>query len=178
MRLFFALWPSSAVRAELARWTVAAGQPVDRRNLHLTLAFLGEQPSDALPRLFEAGRHLHMQPFRLRLDRLDCFPQSAVRVAMPSQVPAALYALRLDLRSSLASLGIRCEPESWRPHVTLTRRYTNILVQRDGLDLLWPVSDFCLIESLGAHGRTVYRVLARFGKNAANARSGLPGSMG
>ena len=47
VRLFFALWPSDAVRAALAEWAkvlhgACGGRPTRAGNLHMTLAFLGE----------------------------------------------------------------------------------------------------------------------------------------
>ena len=60
LRLFFALWPSDVLRAELAAAAASAcaqvkGEPVPPRNLHVTLVFLGSAPGAALAPLIEAG---------------------------------------------------------------------------------------------------------------------------
>ena len=52
LRLFYALWPDQATRAALMRLQSGlAGRRIAPGNLHLTLAFLGMQPSALLPQL-------------------------------------------------------------------------------------------------------------------------------
>ena len=63
-RLFFALWPDSAVRAVLqascqAVTVSCGGRPVPPRNYHLTLAFLGQVDSADLAGIRAAAAQVH-----------------------------------------------------------------------------------------------------------------------
>ncbi len=56
MRLFFAVWPPLAVAEALAAWArrlqrETGGRAVAAKNIHLTLAFLGEVSEERLPAL-------------------------------------------------------------------------------------------------------------------------------
>ena len=44
------------------------GKPVDRRNWHITLAFIGEFPERRIPELQKRVDRIEMQPFRLVFD--------------------------------------------------------------------------------------------------------------
>ncbi len=73
LRLFFAL-PCPADQAQaIGRWRDEQGldgRAVPLANLHLTLAFLGAQPADALAEIARLGESIHAEAFELRLDRL------------------------------------------------------------------------------------------------------------
>ena len=54
VRLFFALWPDSAMQAKLAAWAKQAagrGRAMRQENIHLTLAFLGATDVSHVPDL-------------------------------------------------------------------------------------------------------------------------------
>ena len=71
VRLFFALWPPEEVRQAL--WRSGAplreacrGQPVAKRNLHLTLLFLGGVDEDRLEDIEADAAGVSVQPFSPR----------------------------------------------------------------------------------------------------------------
>ena len=73
VRLFFALWPASALQAKLAAWAkqvAGRGRAMRRENLHLTLAFLGATDAALVPDLIALAASARFTPIRLPLDRV------------------------------------------------------------------------------------------------------------
>lgn len=124
LRLFFALPLPGPVASAMALWRDTlgcGGQPVAVTNLHLTLAFLGSQPSDRLDDLLALADGIQATAFPLHLDRLDLWQQGLLHLA-PSQPPAALLELVTTLAERLDAAGFPQEHRIYRPHVTLARR--------------------------------------------------------
>jgi RNA 2',3'-cyclic 3'-phosphodiesterase len=127
LRLFFALWPSSALRRALA---VAAGpvvaqiegQPVPAANLHVTLAFLGSVPDPTVAHLSEIGGQGGYPAIELDFDQLEYWPKPKVLVAMPSRVPPVGTAMAERLWQRIERLGFARDTRPWRPHLTLARK--------------------------------------------------------
>ena len=66
-RLFFALWPTDELRAEIQAATSAIihasrGRPIPARNLHVTLLFLGDVSAEKLAAVQQAGAQLAGSP--------------------------------------------------------------------------------------------------------------------
>ena len=105
--------------------------PVSAENLHLTLLFLGHQPTSQIPLLSQQASQvveaLALPPFAIRLDRLGLFPKARVAWMAPSQPPEPLLRLEAELRAALAAVGIGVEDRPYRPHVTLLRKATRLL---------------------------------------------------
>ena len=51
---------------------------VDRRNWHVTLAFIGPCPENRIPYRLERADELRVEPFRLYFDRLEYWPRPRV----------------------------------------------------------------------------------------------------
>ncbi len=87
-------------------------------NLHVTLAFLGEQPDwrDAA----EALETVEGEPGVLALDRLDSFPRGGV-LYRGSGDDGAVRSLAAAAASALSRAGFRLEKRSFKAHVTLCR---------------------------------------------------------
>lgn len=131
-RLFVAISLEEAVRKAIARLIgqlMPDGEGVrwiDPKNLHLTLAFLGDAPASQTTLLAEAigevaARHL---PFELGLAGVGAFPQiQRPRVIWVGVAEGAAAATRLrdDLQSSLVPLGYHREERAFSPHVTIGR---------------------------------------------------------
>src|SRR5579871_2154924 len=133
MRLFLAAELPQGVRDELAQWTREAvgrgSQPrrVEPESLHITLCFLGEQPSSAVTQIAAAlddSAELVGAVDELRLGAPVWLPLRrprvlAVEVGDPS---GALRRLRDALAGELArSLAWDPGHERFRPHVTVAR---------------------------------------------------------
>ena len=160
-RLFFALWPDHRQRERLRDVVnsvakTVEGQPVDRRNWHVTLAFIGAFPEHRIPLLLERAVEIRVEPFRLNFDRLEFWPRPRVASLTAATVPAELQALVDALNSVLRDAGIEPEERVYRPHITVVRRAraftTERLAQRTSTE--W--SSFELMESVSGPGGVSY----------------------
>lgn len=177
LRSFVAIGLPDPVADELAAVQdhFAVGRSVAWENLHLTLAFLGDQSPEALGRANEALAALRAAPFALRLAGLEPFGGRVPRaiVARTSAAPA-LAALEDRVTRALRQAGLSFPRQRFRPHVTLLRLPRSLtrgeLTRlRDALDLTagfrgrpFTVTGFGLWQSvLGPEG-PVYRELAGY----------------
>ena len=160
-RLFFALWPDHRQRERLrdvinSVAKTVEGQPVDRRNWHITLAFIGAFPEHRIPFLLERAAEIRVEPFRLNFDRLEYWPRPRVASLTAATVPAELQALVDALNGVLRDAGIEPEERVYRPHITVVRRAraftTERLAQRTSTE--W--SSFELMESVSGPGGVSY----------------------
>lgn len=131
-RLFLALEPSEADRAELAAWRDAAVagradlRPVPPETLHLTLVFLGYRPEKEIPRIAEVAfegigdaaavaldlRSVKAVPPRSpRLFALDLGDPEGRAAAIQAAASGALDRERF----------YKPEKRPWWPHITLAR---------------------------------------------------------
>lgn len=134
MRLFLAVLPPQRIRREVALAVAdfarsGSGRFVPEQNLHLSLQFLGETPSDAVPAIQEATESCLRRPFiDLEWGGLGVFPKLArARVAYLKVRSEAdqLLSLAKELKGSLRrTLPDKPELEDQRPfraHLTLAR---------------------------------------------------------
>jgi 2'-5' RNA ligase len=159
--LFFALWPDHRQRERLRDVVnsvakTVEGQPVDRRNWHVTLVFIGAFPEHRIPLLLERAAEIRVEPFRLNFDRLEYWPRPRVASLTAATVPAELQALVNALNSVLRDAGVEPEERVYRPHITVVRRAraftTERLAQRTSTE--W--SSFELMESVSGPGGVSY----------------------
>src|SRR6202163_3338034 len=164
-RLFFALWPDPATSDALATLAqqVAAesgGRPTVPGNVHLTLAFLGDQPRRIARELSAAAARISAPSFDLVLDSVDSWRKNAVAWAGAQSVPPPLVELQQKIARSLLASGLELEERSFAVHVTLARRITVAVRHSLVPPLLWHVTAFALVASeLDAAGAR-YRVLS------------------
>ena len=74
LRLFFALSCPSDLADAICNWRdshALGGRPVAQANLHMTLAFLGNQPATAVDGLKQLADSLRVDAFLLQLDQLQ-----------------------------------------------------------------------------------------------------------
>jgi 2'-5' RNA ligase len=161
-RLFLALWPDPALRAQLraARdgWTWPRGAaPVHADKLHVTLHFLGSQPRARLPELLD-GLAVPFAPFTLQLGRAALW-HNGIAVLEPHAEPAALLDLHARLSGALVGLGLVPEARAYRPHVTMARRANGAGMPAGDAAIAWAVRGYALVESGGCGGGGEYSVL-------------------
>ena len=161
LRLFYALWPDESTRTQLAALqTGITGRKVDIANLHLTLAFLGNQPSDSLALLAGLMQSLKPTPFTLTIDHYGYFSKPRVVWAGPSSPPEALLSLQRTLWQSLLDNGIPLKPVAgFRPHVTLARDAERLERAWEN-NLNWTIGTIALVESTSIPGGVRYRTIA------------------
>lgn len=166
-----------ALRPELppARWVAA-------ENLHLTVAFLGDQPDDRLGPLVAslAGGCRGVAPFEAALGEAGSFPdRGRARVAWIAFVAPAAALERLERAISGACRAAGAAPAGrtrFHPHVTLARcrggwgrtaRRRWATAVPPGLGGAFPVGEATLFESRLAPDGARYRPLARLPLEAA-----------
>jgi len=142
MRLFFAIELPADVREALGRLRGedTAYRWVDPSLLHVTLAFLGQQPEESLETLRRVGTATTSTSSAglLRLGKAGSFgPPRAPRVlwiGLDGDVQA-LLALQARLATELRAAGFALEDRAFSPHITLARRREGA---RSGETLEWP----------------------------------------
>ena len=122
-RLFFAVPLTPGARdalVERLRSELPPGaRAVHPDDLHLTLAFLGSVPEDALPRLEAIAAGVDAPPSTVTLDRLEHWPGGLL--CATGEASPELLRLHAELNAGLAAAGFRTEQRSFRAHVTLAR---------------------------------------------------------
>ena len=121
MRTFIALpLPDSDVAVlEALQNRLPMGRAVPPENLHLTLAFLDEQPLDVLEEVNAALEALRAPAFTLTLAGLDGYGGQAL--AINAEGGAPLAELRKRILARLHGIGLQLDRRRFRPHVTLAR---------------------------------------------------------
>lgn len=143
MRLFFALWPDAATQQQ---WhhefspylALLGGRRMPAQNLHLTLAFLGEQPGDRINTLISLGDDLSSDSISLRFNNIECWKKAGLACLRPAETPVALTRLVGQLNTGLQMAGIALEARGFKPHVTLAR---DIAVTGPAIPV-WPASQW------------------------------------
>jgi 2'-5' RNA ligase len=160
-RLFFALWPDHRQRERL-RDVVGSvaktveGRVVDRRNWHVTLAFIGPFPENRVPYLLERAEAITVEPFRLNFDRLEYWPRPRVASLSAATVPDELQALVDSLNEVIADLGLKPEDRNYRPHITVVRNARSFVTERLTQRVQTKWSSFELMESVSGPGGVSY----------------------
>jgi len=150
---------------------------VARRNLHLTLKFLGEADQARAAVLVDRLSKVAVEQVNLHTDRLACFPpRGPVRVigAGLTGDTDALSHLHNQIEAACSELGFPAEDRPYSPHITLGRnkrgRYTKVasVGRKNPPADCWPgpefrASSFALVQSELHPQGSVYTPLARFG---------------
>jgi 2'-5' RNA ligase len=125
IRLFCALQLPGEVREGLAGWAAERlhdGRRIRADDLHVTLAFLGSQPSEHVPAIVDelraaaaAAAPVELRPVRYRETR-------SVGMIVLDDLSGNAGALAADLGGRLERLGVyRREQRPWLAHVTVVR---------------------------------------------------------
>ena len=163
-RLFFALWPNAAVRTALAQSSQALlGKRVRRvpeANLHITLAFVGPVTAVVRQCLEQQAAQIRGTPFELTLEHVGHWARPRILWAGPRHTPPALWSLVGGLNSAFDACGLARETRPWQAHVTLARKISRPPVATAIEPILWSISNFCLVESVGGPQGVSYRIVA------------------
>lgn len=170
-RIFFGLWPSLETAAALMNWVrqahaVCGGRMMTPETLHLTLAFLGQVPSDVADSLAQQARHWQAPVGRIDLQRFGRFEGPRIVWAGPGRSDNErlpwLDALHDALWRRLAPYGFEPEHAVFRPHVSLLRRAgPGDLSTLACPPLVWRPARCVLVESRPSHEASRYQVLAQ-----------------
>lgn len=168
-RLFFALVPDPRTRRRVERvqrklkgLCEKRGRLVKASNYHVTLAFLGSQPLDQLPRLQALASGLDMPVCSVQMDRLGSFPRAGVIWLGATRIPNALCAFQARLLTGLEGLQIAFDHKPWQFHLTLYRDLRTTLVKIDMDTVNWKLDGFALVESINTGRGVEYRQLGHW----------------
>ena len=124
MRAFVAIDMPDPVRTALEDLQdhVPVGRLTDPDQMHLTLAFLGEQPDDLIQAAHEVLNGIRFPSFELQLAGLGTFGNREPTVLWAGiKDPAQVKALHDKVLPALHGAGLPLERKRFRPHVTLAR---------------------------------------------------------
>lgn len=124
IRAFVALSLPAEIRARLnlLQFLLPLPRRVDPADLHLTLAFLGEQPDDRLQAVHEGLESLAAAPFSLTLAGLGLWGGARPRVVWAGVAPQpALGHVQAKVARVAGQAGIAVPSRDFAPHVTLGR---------------------------------------------------------
>jgi 2'-5' RNA ligase len=166
-RLFFALWPTDEIRAQLAAAADAyatLGRVIAARNLHVTVVFLGAVPAERVVQVREIAQAAQKLTFGgkflLHLERIEFWRRSSLLCLTAERMPPELLAIVGALHAGLRERGFELRHhDAFRPHVTLVRDVTRGPVAAGGAPVQWPVESFALIESKVGQRGSEYAVL-------------------
>jgi len=166
-RLFFALWPDHRQRDRMRDFIspvtkLVEGKAVDRRDWHITLAYIGDLDVRFIPELQESASAFQVEPFRLRLDKLEFWPRPKIAAVVPLRIPTELEDLVEKLKGLVFAAGVDPEHQRvYRPHVTVVRNARQFETLRLAQSAVTEWSGFELMESVTEHGQTTYRPLVK-----------------
>ncbi len=159
------------VQAELS----IGGRAVAPENLHLTLAFLDEQPEMVLAALHDELALITGSQPCIRIAGLDALGGAKARLVFAAVAPdPALVSLRKRVRIAARAVGVDLQRERFRPHVTLARfRQRQVpgeseklaaFLAREGAFSLpeFMVADFALYRSTLTPEGPIYDTLASY----------------
>ncbi len=169
MRLFIAIELSPPLRR--AAYQLAAelkselgGSCTREENLHLTLAFLGEQPRERLFAVRKCMERAAAQPLTLAIGGVGCFKRRDGDIWwLGVRRSEELIELQSRLAHELTAAGFELEEREFKPHMTLLRRASRRedFIKPDFPALEQRVERITLFESLRERGALVYRPLAK-----------------
>jgi 2'-5' RNA ligase len=150
------------------------GRAIPAENMHVTLAFLDEQPEEVLADLREELAGLHLRSPEIALEGLDLFGGDKPRLLFAAVMPnEALAELHKKVRQAARAAGIALSHERFRPHVTLRRFQRLGFGERDALERFLTLSgafhapafrpaSFEMVQSHLSHEGATYETLASY----------------
>lgn len=124
MRVFLGLPLPEAAQLTLARVAgrLDVGRLVPPENMHLTLAFLDDQPFDILDALHAELESARLDPVSIKIEGLASFGGAKPRLVFADVRPdPPLKALRDQVLRAARRAGIALSHERFHPHITLAR---------------------------------------------------------
>ena len=152
MRVFFALWPDTAVRqsllaAQAGLHAITGGRRMRPETLHMTLVFIGELATDRLPELLNAAGRVQAPGFDIAFDRVECWRRNHIAHLGVSETPIALADLVGQLETALKALRIPFDQRPYTPHITLVRNADCTKENPASPSVTWPARDFVLVKT-------------------------------
>jgi len=164
-RLFFALVPGRVVRQAVERVQQSAGncgRAARPGQFHVTLAFLGMQKPELIPKILGIACQLSFEPCQVVLDQIGRFKRAGVLWLGSNQVPDELLDFQHSLVGALLDAGIGYDRKPWKFHVTLYRKMRKYPAIMDPVAIEWPLNGFELIESVSVGSGVEYHSIGHW----------------
>ena len=126
-------------------------------NIHLTLAFIGEQ-KDAEP-VIDALKSVEFDPYPIKLSGSVRF--GSIR-CVGVEDGGQSVALAKSVRSALDGAGIGYDRKPMKPHITVAREFHAEIPEIPVSPVCDTVSSFCLMKSERLNGKLVYTKLREY----------------
>lgn len=165
MRCFIGIPVTDSLADQCVTLSHSMGRATPIANLHLTLAFLGEQTQSALSQLHGSLTELAGEnpPFQQLLNRCEPFPrEQGPFMALTGAACPALKQLHHDLWLCLQGYGFSPEERPFRPHITLAKPGPTQTPFKAIGDWVLPVNTLVLYRSELGEPFPGYEPLARF----------------
>lgn len=164
-RCFIACWPGPGIARRLEELSgsiqnSAGGRKIPRKNIHITLAFLGNLVS---AQRAAAGACCPALPesFTLTLDRIGFFKHGGIVWAGARTPDPEFVHFVEQLRYSLRRVGFRIDARPFTPHLTLLRRARKRpRVKLDAME--WTIGDYTLATSELTPEGSQYSIVKRW----------------
>lgn len=154
-----------ALAAELPQDGIKA---VEKENIHVTLKFLGDTPSEKIREIEEKLQRISFSPFHCLISGVGVFPNpNYIRVVWVGLQCMEMQKLAAETEKALAGFG-KEEDHPFSAHITIARvkgkiDVTQFLAKHANESFgEMSVSEFVLMESRLASGGPAYTVLKRF----------------
>jgi len=170
-RLFFALWPSDALRRQLQRNCKSllrhtGGRPVPAENLHITLAYLGSTSPRQRACVEAMADAIHCPRFSMWLTESGHWSRPRVLWIAPAEMPDPLVRLAAQLHDGAGKCGLRLDSRPYCAHVTLKRKLANIPRNLKFQPVRWDADRFVLVHSISQPAGVRYEVIAEWALGA------------
>ena len=170
-RLFFALWPDEVTREGLNGILTSIprhpGRQVALRNVHITLAFIGDVDNAMSECLQARAEKVRVEPFSMTMTKLGYFRRAKIVWLAPENCPLPLQSLVEQLNAELASCGYRPDKRPFSPHLTLFRKAVLGKLDAEIDPLRWQIDSFSLVRSSTLPQGAEYRVIRNYPLNPA-----------
>lgn len=165
MRCFIGIPVTGTLADQCVTLSHSMGRATPMANLHMTLAFLGEQSAPALSQLHDPLNELvgESPPFQQLLNRCEPFPREhGPFMALTGAATLALKQLHHDLGLCLQEYGFPQEERQFRPHITLAKPGLTQTPFKAIGDWVLPVNRLMLYRSELGQPFPSYEPLAQF----------------
>ncbi len=142
-------------------------------NIHLTLVFLGDVPTDRIQDLCASAETVTARGFELAIDSIKYWRHNRIVWAGPSVCPDALQALVAGLENALRVSGFSFDERPYMPHITLLRNARRAPAAQVVDAVSWRITDFALVQSVRRDNGTAYEPLRHWPLGAGD--TGGPG---